>query len=341
MNIGIDKLVLNVKGANRQDGQLSNVGWAKSNNYVQTDNGLILDKATFYASNLNDGFNGNLTIKDEPLKDTTSIMFNPTNFFSHYKLTTDVKGAMDKAQDIVWKSGLDLDLTNAQIVRIDVTKDRILSEPVQRYAPTLQNYLHFRRQSKNLGYQDGLTLGNNSRQFTFYDRKLKLDLDKVDNDLSNNTARLEYKLLNAGRKSWTSKYGIYTPKDLTNDADQYQEIYKDGLTNLVLKDVLDGDLVRLSPVTLIHQLEQYKEAYKRNAWGYFLKHYGVLALCNEIGFDALVDVCTHVTNSKRKDVTKKLKKDLSSAIKLGKSVSEVKKPVELVQEIFYQYAKAS
>ncbi len=345
MTIGIDKIQLRVKdaGQKRQTNHLQREGWARGNTWIQTEEGLhVLQKATFYAKDLKtDGYMGNLTIKDEPLADTTWIQFNPTNFFSDYKLTTDVKGAINKAQDIVWSSGLDIDLSCADITRIDITKDRVLTEPVQRYAPTLQQYLHFKRQSNKRAYEDGLTLGNNSRQFTFYDRKLKLDLESIDNDLASNTARLEYKLLNAGRKTWSNTYNIHNAKDLTNDIDQYNTIYQDGLRNLMLKDVIDGNTINLSPITLVNQLKQYKTLYGRNFTDYYLKDYGLLYIIDQFGTEIFIDALAQVTDAQTKEVRRKIKKGISSALQLSQSIKEHKRPVEYVQEIFEQYAKAS
>ena len=350
MNIGIDKIQLKVKevGLSRQLNHQRLNGWSKSNTWLQLDDGLVLSKALFFADQCLDHngqpmyghHNGNLTIEDKPLEDTTSILFNPTNFFSDYKLTTNVKEAINKAQDIVWNAGLDIDLSCAEIRRIDVAKDRVLTEPVQRYATPLTNFLHFRRQSKKMGYDDGWTMGNNSRQFTFYDKKLKLDLDKVQNDLRNNTARLEYKLMNKGREYWAKSYGIYTPKDLTNDVDQYNQIYQDGLRQLMFKNVLDGDTIDLSPITLINQLKDYHRVYGRNFQDYYEKDFGRLGLNATFGIDAYIDAVAQVGNSNVKEVRRKVRKGLANAMKFSQSTKDVRRPVEYVQEIFNEYAQA-
>lgn len=344
MSIGVDKIQLQVSGSIiRGLGYEDLEGWSRSSNCVKVDGVLHATKRTFYASNIKElsSRNGNLTIIDEPLKDKTEVLFNPTNFFGDYALTTDVPMAIEMAQDMVHKSGLDLDLSSAIIKRIDTTKDRVLSEPPQAYNSILANYLHFRRSSTKTQYQDGMWMGNKSREFTFYDRKRHLDIKKIDHDLKPNTARLEYKLLNNGRKSWAQNYGIYTPKDLTNDPEQYHQIFKDGLTNLMLKDVLEGDTINLSPITLINQLKEYKATYERNFLGYFYKDYGLLHLIDNFGIDGLIDSIGQVSNTETKVVRSRIKEDISRAMQLSQSTKgQVRRPIEYVQEIFEQYAKA-
>lgn len=343
MNIGVDKIQLKIQGVHRPEGYQLKEGWSKTYKVMNLDGEIIPTSLQFFASNLSSkSRNGNLTIIDEPLRDTTSIIFNPTNFFSDYELTTDLSRSMDIAQDIVLNSGLDIDLSSASIRRLDVTKDAVLIEPPQNYNPILSNYLQFRRSSTKVQYQDGLWMGNRSREFTFYDRAKHLDIKKIDHTLHSNTARLEYKLKNEGRKSWSENYGLYTPNDLTNDIDQYNEIFVDGLRNVVLKDVLDGDTIVLSPITLINQLKEYQEMSGRNFLSYFCKDYGLLNLIDNFGADSLIDAIAQVQKSESKVVRSRIKEDISRALKLRQSTStQLRRPVEYIQEIINQYAKAS
>ncbi len=109
---------------------------------------------------------GNLTmvLHNETLGPRLDTMFNPTTCLHEFQLTTDMKKVRDIMQDVIYKAGIDADILEGRCKRIDVTKDRILSEKADNYVPALASFLSFRRQSTKLEYDNGCTLGNQSKQ---------------------------------------------------------------------------------------------------------------------------------------------------------------------------------
>ena len=80
----------------------------------------------------------------------------------------------------------------------------------------------------------------------------------------------------------------------------------------------------------------------RNFLSYFCKDYGLLNLIDNFGADSLIDAIAQVQKSESKVVRSRIKEDISRALKLRQSTStQLRRPVEYIQEIINEYAKAS
>jgi len=292
---------------------------------------------------------GNLTmvLHNETLGPRLDTMFNPTTCLHEFQLTTDLKKVRDIMQDVIYKAGIDADILEGKCKRIDVTKDRILSEKADNYVPALASFLSFRRQSTKLEYDNGCTLGNQSKQLGFYNRYAKLQKDGLLNNsiFHENTARLEYRLLSKGKRTWADSYNLHTFNDLVDASmDQFNGIFIDGLKNVGLKDKLNGeelDINAIRPMSLITTMQQYKTAFERNWFQTYLKHTGIVSLVEQYGLDTLVIALCEVGGGKKSKVERiRIKAVLNDAIKLNTRFTEGRTSLDYIQEFYEQFRQA-
>ena len=212
-SIGIDKVQVKMKLDNAslvtKLSDLNKVnGWYVNGTPIEFDGTWYPNGFNFEASKIIDINNGHLTmnIKGNELSSESdlSIIFNPTHFGDGYTAHTNLSRSINLAQDIVHLAGIDIDIKDGNLKRLDIAKDRVLKECPSIYAQMIQTYCSFSRQSMKQGYPDGMLLGNQSNQLGFYNRYKKVNLDGIDNALEDNTARLEYRLFNKGQKTWSS-----------------------------------------------------------------------------------------------------------------------------------------
>jgi len=258
---------------------------------------------------------------------------------------------MNKVHAIIQKelsnAGLDIDLRHGKFKRIDITKDRILSERPDNYVSPLASFLSFKRQSTHLEYDNGCTLGNQSKQLGFYNRHAKLEKDGLLKHaiFHENTARLEYRLLSKGKRTWTASYGLHTFNDLLHsDVDQFNSMFIDGLKNVGLKDKLKGeelDINSIRPMSLITDMEQYASVLGRNWFQSFLKHRGVVSIVEQYSLDTLVSALSEVGGGKQSKVERsRIKNTLNEAIKLNTKLSQGRSSLDYIHEFYEQFRQA-
>ena len=350
-SIGIDKVQVKMKLDNAslvtKLSDLNKVnGWYVNGTPIEFDGTWYPNGFNFEASKIIDINNGHLTmnIKGNELSSESdlSIIFNPTHFGDGYTAHTNLSRSINLAQDIVHLAGIDIDIKDGNLKRLDIAKDRVLKECPSIYAQMIQTYCSFSRQSMKQGYPDGMLLGNQSNQLGFYNRYKKVNLDGIDNALEDNTARLEYRLFNKGQKTWSSKFNIHTLKDLTDDPDQYQEMYQDGMSKMFTSKMVQDDRVILPPSELHKVLEQYYQEYGRNFQNYFLEDIGINTLIENYTLDTFLEVVSMVSNSPIKVLRHRIKQRLNRSMKMATYINHHKRPsIEYIQEIYNLYAKAS
>jgi hypothetical protein len=250
-------------------------------------------------------------------------------------------------QDAIYKAGIDADILEGRCKRVDITKDRILSEKADNYVPALASFLSFRRQSTKREYDNGCTLGNQSKQLGFYNRYAKLEKDGLLNNsiFHENTARLEYRLLSKGKRTWADSYNLHTFNDLVDASmEQFNGIFIDGLKNVGLKDKLIGedlDINAIRPMSLITTMQQYKTTFERNWFQTYLKHQGIVSLVEQYSLDTLVIALCEVGGGKQSKVERvRIKAALNDAIKLNTRFTEGRTSLDYIQEFYEQFKQA-
>jgi len=350
-SLGIDKVELSfpTDAVRLRGGFNHNEGWSNRPMYMEDEEHGSYPIERRYFSDSKVG-SGNLTMKleNEVYEPRLNVIFNPTLCLHEFALTTDMKSVNDIMQDVIYKAGIDVDIREGRCKRIDVTKDRILSEKADNYVPALATYLSFKRQSTKLEYDNGCTLGNQSKQLGFYNRYAKLEKDGLLRNaiLHENTSRLEYRLLNKGKRTWTENYGLHTFHDLVNTSmDQFNGIFIDGLKNIGLRDKLNEDeeldIEKVRPMSLITSMQQYEAAFGRNWFQTYLKHRGIVSIVEQYSLDTLVMALSEVGGGKQSKVERsRIKATLNEAIKLNTKLSKGRSSLDYIHEFYEQFRQA-
>jgi hypothetical protein len=351
LDIGVDKVQVKfmldtTKLVHNFDELDTIAGWKVNGTPIKVDNIWLPSGYTYQAKEVHKHNNGHLTMKlhGNCLSNESylSVMFNPTHFGNGYTAHTNILQATEKAQQIVRSAGVDIDLKDGQLMRVDIAKDRTLQECPDYYATMMNRFLSFRRESNRAEHSNGIHMGNRSRQWGFYNRTLKVNLDNIENDLPENVGRMEYRLFNEGKKSWTKAYNITTLRDLSNDRDQYQEIYKDGMGLIFTNKLVNNDVVILPPTELHKMLEQVHSMYGRNTIQYVLSARGIMSFIEDYGEKGVIEAIAKFNGAETKKVRQKIKMHMARAITIGQALKMNSRPsIEYIQEIYNQYAKAS
>lgn len=351
LDIGIDKIQVKFKLDNTNlvhnfDNLDMELGWKAQGSPIKIDNVWMPSGYIYQASEVKAYNNGHLTMKlhgNALLSEShLSVMFNPTHFGNGYTAHTNILQAKEQAQKLVIDAGVNIDLNDGLLMRVDIAKDRELKECPDYYATMMNRFLSFRRESNRAENYNGIHMGNRSRQWGFYNRTLKVNLDKIQNDLPENVGRMEYRLFNEGKKSWTKAYNITTLSDLTNDRDQYTEIYRDGMGLIFTNKLVNNDVVILPPTELRQMLEQVRATYGRNTIQYVISAYGIKSLIEDYGERGVIEAFAEFNNTETKKVRQRIKMQFARALTIGQALKINARPsIEYIQEIYHQYAKAS
>ena len=348
--LGIDKveLIFPSDAVKLRSGFNRNEGWSSRPVYNECEEfgSYPVQRRYFTPTKLGTG-NLTMVLDNEVYEPRVSTIFNPTTCLHEFALTTDMKKVRDIMQDIIYKAGIDADIEDGESKRYDITKDRILSERADNFVSPLASFLSFRRQSTHLEYDNGCTLGNQSKQLGFYNRYAKLEKDGLLRNaiLHENTSRLEYRLLSKGKRSWAKTYNLHTFKDLVNaSVDDFNGIFIDGLKNVGLKDKLNGeelDVNAIRPMSLITTMQQYEAAFGRNWFQTYLKHGGIVSLVEQYSLDTLVMALCEVGGGKKSKVERiRIKAALNDAIKLNMKLTEGRSSLDYIHEFYEQFRQA-
>ena len=354
---GIDKiqLIFPPDAIRLRNGFNRNEGWSQRPRCMEHEElGLYpVERQYFSDAKLGTG-NATMVLENETCEPRLSLLFNPTTCLHDFALTTDMKKVHEVMQDVIYKAGIDADILEGNCKRIDVTKDRIMSEKADNYVSPLASFLSFRRQSTHLEYANGCTLGSQSKQLGFYNRYAKLEKDGLLNNsiFHKNTARLEYRLMSKGKRTWTKSYNLHTFNDVvTASMDQFNDIFIDGLRNVGLKDKLNGeelDVDAIRPMSLIASMQEYKEYCtlnpkgSRNWFQTFLKHRGIVSVVEQYSLDTLVNALVEVGGGVKNSnlARSRIKKDLNDAIKLNTKLTQGRSSLDYIHEFYEQFRQA-
>lgn len=145
----------------------------------------------------------------------------------------DVRAVTNQVQTYLESNGIYVPLNEGNLSRVDLAKDREMSQPVFNYTDVWR-VLRGKRMSEKVLYPHGYRVGSKRRQFIFYDKGLEIN-PKLD---SSNIMRGEVRFV---RNSTIDKQvGIRTLNDIYNLDEKYLgQFYNSFLTREIFRQKND------------------------------------------------------------------------------------------------------
>jgi hypothetical protein len=141
------------------------------------------------------------------------------------------------------EAGVETDLTEARLQRVDITKNAPLIYPVPDYAPVFE-LLHGSRMKDRREYPSGFLLKNSVREVCLYDKRVLMLQNKEDvSGVPENVLRVEVRALDT--RTASRMLELQTAGDVLKRFDRVPEMYE-----TVVKDLFKHD-----PVQLTHEYQ--------------------------------------------------------------------------------------
>lgn len=300
-----DKIVSNLARVNDHHS-----GWRKGGNGQYVDGQFIQVDAVFNPKTAN---NGNLYLKVDLMNQSAKIQFNPSRFASQYGLTKDLAWSFERLLQVAKDGGIDIDIDSLTLTRLDVAMDGQLTENATNYVHHLNRHLSFQRGERKPEYPDGITMGNKSIQIGYYNRKKKVEKDKIQNDLHPNTGRNEVRLLTGGYRHWNATYFDSDVRNLMNASeDHLRFIYSDQCKKAI--NVNRYDHLTSECKDLHDKMIYYFTNYGQRWFSVMLSHDGVESLLSGYSINEVMDLVSCVDATKQPRKIKAYLKDIVSQI---------------------------
>jgi hypothetical protein len=208
------------------------------------------------------------------------------------------------------ENGIVLDFGGLKVKRLDLKKDRQLTDPLSAHRPVLSS-LSAKRQTTR-AYLDTFLIGNQQHQTTFYDKGVEAKIPNLPNLI-----RCEVRALRA--RTVQRIYGIQTVSDLlTTDLETLTEGYNQHLKGSIFTHHQNPSENIASE---IKKLEYYLDTYERSGVNHYLRNAGIEQVIRKFGsVEALVDTLQSLGLSRQKahDWKRKLSVTYSEAIAFAK-----------------------
>lgn len=209
--------------------------------------------------NAEDGY-GNLAV--EINWKGLAVRWNPSKLAGKYtgELATlsDVSASIPLLEKYLLENGILLNLSECKLSRLDLAKDREMSDRVRSYATALSS-LDGKRMKERVQYPDGVRIGTQTKQGIFYDKGLELKPKEG----STNNMRGEFRLLKG--KPIQATLGISKLGDLTSLHQQDISTAYANYINADLYRIGNADQLSFSFTNEVDTLRFYRTRYKRNA----------------------------------------------------------------------------
>lgn len=277
MQIGIDKIALTSQEFRCVD--LSNFGRNENHKpgkalpYIATD-----QKGVEY-------FGTNMYLQtDSTVIDINSkgvlVVFNPCKLKHPYKLNSDLSSITDTIKTEVLKAGLDMDLENCSVARIDLTKQAEMEQPVHNYNDAF-GYLRGKRLVSK-SYPSGYSFGNKSTECVMYDKGVEMVSKFKMKIPESNFMRAEVKYKRT--KNVITELQCQTYQTLLNtDEDQLNSSYNNYLNKRVFSKMHDGEQLTLNFKNEVQLLKGYLSKYPRGGITKYLFNLGIEAAIELFG----------------------------------------------------------
>lgn len=197
------------------------------------------------------------------------VILNPSNKYHPYDLIS----TGDKLQDVITELskessniGINFNLDHARITRLDLARNAVLKQPFITYMSALRLLKGTRQNSTE--YPDGYLIKNTQHQTIFYDKGLKLKLDKQPVTPPDNLFRGEIRATK--NKTVNRHFELNNLGDLLETApEQLTTFYKTYLSDKIFKRVEMGDQAQIdfeSEIQLYHTLKARRPKGYFNEW---------------------------------------------------------------------------
>jgi hypothetical protein len=182
MNVGIDKLVLTTTDFSVRDvfhpelqTDLGLLGVPQPHLFTDGVGNVVKAKNTYY--NHDDGV-VQMTINRFGLK----VQTNPSKHFHAYELMTETEKlsiVTDNVTKVLKEVGVKLNMEDAVVSRLDLTKQAYMPQPVSLYGMAFKSIKGKRQEKRD--YPDGFYFSNKSHEVCFYDKGKQLKLPGTEN----------------------------------------------------------------------------------------------------------------------------------------------------------------
>lgn len=268
--IGIDKLVLTTKDYNIKDFSLLDSHSLTTNK--ETDFECLIDSFGITKTIAHHNTNKvNISIGAKGLK----IQVNPNKLINPYKLTYDLGYTNEIIKNELHKIGIDTDIKDTNISRLDIAKQSQMKQKVSAYNLTLMQLSAKRMQGKD--YATGMQYKNTQRKFIFYDKRAELIHNYKKKKLDYSFITKESNLMRAELQMLTSKSVFNTTKIRTfnklieTPKDQVLDIYNNYLMNNIINDTKVIDIQGKFNFETEQDIFENFYLGKPNAWAYHLR----------------------------------------------------------------------
>lgn len=260
-----------------------------------------------------------------------SAHWNPSKLAGKYTgelaNLSDISTSLPVVQDYLRQNGVLVNVADAKLTRLDLAKDRQMSDKVRSYATALSS-LDGKRMKERVQYPDGVRIGTQSKQGIFYDKGLELSPA----DGSTNNMRGEFRMLKG--ETIKSTLGTITAGELTS---LHQQDISTAYANYINADLYrmgNAEQLSFSFTTEVEVLKFYRTTFKRNALLYWFVQEGIQMKLERIGdMDTLAKIMleagyTRQTVYKEKRKFEKILRqatfDRNSPQTLGKKREEIR-----------------
>ena len=232
MDAGIDKLVLTTRHFSIKNvsilGQNRNIPQGKTEDELPVlgiDTGFghmeMIRANSVYFNDETGVFNFSVN------RTGAQVIFNPSKVLHPVNLVTDLK-EVKKVGDIITRrlhdQGINLNLDSANVSRLDLAKQDIMTRGIYTYSPAFA-FMRGKRMTST-GYKDGYRWGNKQHEATAYDKGIESNLP------IENLMRLESKFKNTKtvqKRSAFKNYGDILHADRIHLTDIYNRYLNDVL----------------------------------------------------------------------------------------------------------------
>ncbi len=211
-----------------------------------------------------------------------------THNFSPIDLT-ETRKVFDKVQDYYSGIGIEMNMKEAEIGRIDLFNNCTMDMPCINYAPTFKA-MTMKREKKYAEYHGGFETKNKSHGYCLYDKGKALKaLHKVDIK-QDNICRSEYRLTNKRKVSET--LGLVKLTDLLDNYGKLPNIYRTALKeNIFRHNTIDCELEIRDQVEHLKLCHQQSPRGGLNNW---LSSIGLTYILAEYGMEGFKEIVTSV-----------------------------------------------
>lgn len=263
------------------------------------------------------------------------VSFNPSTKYHPYDLISTgdkLERVINEVSKELNTLGIRTDINQAKITRTDLTRNTILSNPFTVYMNGLR-LLKGKRQSST-EYPDGFLIKNRQHQTIFYDKGLKLQLDKTPIPIPPNLARGEVRAVK--NKTVNRYFQINTIPDLLETPpDEINRFFKDYLNEVIFKRVSFGEQSIIdfeSEIQLYHTLKTRKPKGYFNEWLHLCSIDSILKMFGSLrGLELFLYEC----GESRMTVYRNIKR-VQELIQIRGMLSGIRKeltPTELLHEL--------